>query len=632
MKFNLWSEYRFRVLWYFIAFVFGIALYFGLPREPNLIMCSALALILCTAAYFRKAVWIKLAFFFVFGVFIATLRTSFIDTEFLWKSQWNKEISGEVSEAFSTHVGQIVVLENIKAKIPFVPKRARFTFKEKTPHLRVGDFVSFKGHLYGPQAHQAQRFFYQGLSAQGQIVQMLSHKVGPERPFEDLRLAIMERLRAVLTPSQAEIAIPLIVGEQRVVSEEVYSIFRRAGIAHVLSVSGFHMVLLAGFVFFLIRGFLALIPYLALRVSSKKIAAVIALFVTGFYLLISGLQVPAIRSFMMIALVFLGVLTDRKVMSLYTLLLVAFAVLLFRPEWITSVSFQFSFIAVLVLVGVFEDVCRLLPKGLFFRVVVTAVLANIFVTLALGPFVIYHFNQFNPYGMLGNLLTSILFSFFIMPALFIGSVLMPFGWDAPFLKMAGFMLDQVMKLAGFVADLKGSEIIIPSFSGWGLMLITFGIIIICVLKRALRWWGVVLIVIGFGLGYVLADRPDIIVTDKGRVVLVRAKNGNFRIKGKTSWQAERWLRQNGQTNADSLKSKAVELKGYQIALSSSKCDKADLAILSRENKECKAKDVFVPKRRAGYKIYLRDSILIESEDRVDRHRPWGVQFKRKEKK
>jgi competence protein ComEC len=392
-------------------------------------------------------------------------------------------------------------------------------------------------------------------------------------------------------------------------------------------------MLLATFIFFLVRGLLALFPYLALRLPTKKIAAVVAFVVTGFYLLISGMQVPAIRSFMMISLVFLGVLTDRKVVSLYTLCLVAFAVLLVRPEWITSASFQLSFVAVMVLVSVFEDVSKHLPKGLFCRVVVTGLIANILVTLALAPFVAYHFNQFNPYGAIGNMLISVLFSFFIMPLLFVSAILMLFHWDAPVLKCVGFMLDQVTFLAGKVAAWPGSEIIVPSFSCWGLSVIAIGIVLLCVMKTRWRFGGFAFILVGCALGWCLRQQPDLVVFKQGKTILARQQDKFVVVKGNAEdWLVQRFVRQQGQDKIDAHKVKTIQIKNARVALDLKHCKDANLAILTKENVSCKAKEVFVPQDYSPYKIFLNDSIEIQNEARDNDHRPWGLKFKRKENK
>ena len=98
-----------------------------------------------------------------------------------------------------------------------------------------------------------------------------------------------------------------------------------SGLGHVLSISGYHMAVVAGIVFFAVRGSLALVPVLALRYAIKKWAALAALGAAFFYLLLSGAEVATQRSFIMTAIVLVGVMIDRAALTLRTLALAALA-------------------------------------------------------------------------------------------------------------------------------------------------------------------------------------------------------------------------------------------------------------------------------------------------------------------
>jgi competence protein ComEC len=92
------------------------------------------------------------------------------------------------------------------------------------------------------------------------------------------------------------------------------------------------MAVVAGIVFFVVRAILALIPGLADRAPNKKWAALAALIVTAFYLVLSGAEVATQRSFIMIAIVLVGVMLDRPILTLRTVTIAALLVLLFAPE------------------------------------------------------------------------------------------------------------------------------------------------------------------------------------------------------------------------------------------------------------------------------------------------------------
>ena len=149
-------------------------------------------------------------------------------------------------------------------------------------------------------------------------------------------------------------AAALVAGVRAGIDQATWRAMQVSGLAHILSVSGLHMVMVAGSVFAVCRWLLALIPPLALRYPVKKPAAAMALLAAAFYLLLSGSSVPAQRSFLMTAVALLAVMVDRNPFSLRLLAWAAVVVLLLRPEAVVGASFQLSFAAVLALMVVFE--------------------------------------------------------------------------------------------------------------------------------------------------------------------------------------------------------------------------------------------------------------------------------------
>ena len=127
-----------------------------------------------------------------------------------------------------------------------------------------------------------------------------------------------------------------------------------SGLGHVLSISGYHMAVVAGLVFFVLRALFALMPAFAGRYPIKKWAALAALAAAAFYLVLSGAEVATQRSFIMIAIVLVGVMVDRPAITLRTLTVAAIVVLLLAPEAIVHPSFQMSFAATLALVAGYE--------------------------------------------------------------------------------------------------------------------------------------------------------------------------------------------------------------------------------------------------------------------------------------
>ena len=125
-------------------------------------------------------------------------------------------------------------------------------------------------------------------------------------------MTIGQRVRREHDDAAGAIAIALMVGETTGIPAPVLTAVRDAGLAHLLSISGVHIGMAAGILFFWVRLAVAAVPWLALRVEPKKIAALAAIAGATFYTWLSGNSVPAQRSLLMLTVVMIGVLCSRR--------------------------------------------------------------------------------------------------------------------------------------------------------------------------------------------------------------------------------------------------------------------------------------------------------------------------------
>ena len=128
---------------------------------------------------------------------------------------------------------------------------------------------------------------------------------------------------------------------------------RRSGLAHLLSVSGLHIAAVIGFFYLLVLRSLALFPAAALRWNLVALGFAAGAMAGVGYTVLTGLQVPTVRSCIAALLVLAGVLLGREAISLRLLATGALLILLIRPEAIAGASFQLSFAAVLTLVTLY---------------------------------------------------------------------------------------------------------------------------------------------------------------------------------------------------------------------------------------------------------------------------------------
>jgi competence protein ComEC len=561
--------------WLPVAFGLGIAAYFTAEREPALWAVVPLAIgtvaIAWRARHRPVALPVVLAIAAaVAGFAVATVRTAAISHPVLRLPAWNVDVSGwiEVREQRERSDRIVVRVQHLDAaRMAFKPDRIRVAVRKDTAPP-VGSFVHLKARLSPPLAplhpggyDYARDLYFQGLGASGFVLGKIERKPAPGPPglwlrystaISSLRDDIDGRIRAVVSGDRGSIASALITGKRDAISAPVNNAMYVSGLGHILSISGYHMVVVAGVVFFTIRALLALFPALAGRAPIKKWAALAALGAATFYLLLSGAEVATQRSFIMIAIVLVGVMLDRQTLTLRSITVAALGVLIVTPETLVHPSFQMSFAATLALVAVYQWQLHLSPgadssfgtRAALWgaREIVTLVIGSAAAGFATTMFAAYHFHRLAPYGVLANLLAMPIVSAWIMPVGLVGVLLMPFGFDAVMWRLMASGIDWMIAVALWVADLPGAVGRLTAFGTGPLMLGTAGLLVLCLLRTPLRLAGV-------GLGAVAAlwaamtPRPDILVSSDGRALAIRGADGRLSIArtDRDTFAARDWL-------------------------------------------------------------------------------------------
>jgi competence protein ComEC len=376
--------------------------------------------------------------------------------------------------------------------------------------------------------------------------------LGYATAIDGMRLAIDQRIRAVIHGDLGSIASALITGKRDAITTPVNDAMFVSGLGHVLSISGYHMVIVVGIVLFAMRASMALVPALS-PYPIKKWAALVALFVAAFYLLLSGAEVATQRSFIMVAIVLVGVMLDRPALTLRTLTVAAFAVLLLAPESVVHPSFQMSFAATLALVAGYAGGVRWLsagadtPRGARIalwggRQAVMLLLSSFVAGLATTLFAAYHFHRLAPFGTIANLLAMPVVSAWVMPMGIAGVLAMPFGFDGFFWWLMGLGIEWMIAVSLWVASLPGAVGRMPAFGVGPLLLGSAGLITFCLLKSPLRLTGGALLV-GAIIWAARAKPPDVLVAPTGDSVAIRSASGQLAVvkTGSDTFAIQQWL-------------------------------------------------------------------------------------------
>jgi competence protein ComEC len=567
------------VPWLPVAFGCGIVLYFTAEREPTWWAASGLALVTAGIAFAarRRPFVFPLALGLAavtLGFAVVTLHTARMAHPVLAFATSRAQVSGfvEVREE-RERSGRIVVrVKHIDVgRRNTAPKRVRVAVRKGTAPM-VGSFVAFKAHLAPPLQplrpggyNFARDLYFMGIGASGYVLGKIKTLSPPARKGARLRYAafidriretIDARIRAVAPGDAGSIASALITGKRDAISAPVNNAMYVSSLAHVLSISGYHMAIVAGIAFFFLRAGLALIPSLAIRRPIKKWAAAGALAAAAFYLLLSGAEVATQRSFIMIAIVLIGVIIDRQAVTFRTLAVAAFAVLLFAPQSVVQPSFQMSFAATLALIAAYRyglpwranaDSSFAARVALWGgREIVGLIAASFIAGLATTPYAAYHFHRVAYYGALANLLAIPVISAWSMPMGVLGVLSMPFGFDAIFWQFMVHGIDWMIEVALWVSQLPGAVGHVPAFGTGPLLLATTGLLILCLLRTPLRWCGAGL-ALGACLWALATPRPAVLVAADGRAAALRGPDGRLHLlhMGRDTFAVKEWLAADG---------------------------------------------------------------------------------------
>jgi competence protein ComEC len=561
--------------WVPVAFGVGIAAYFAAEREPVASVTASVALALCVAAYVarrhRAFPVVVLAAAVAAGFATATFRTARLAHEVLAAPVFSVGIKGfvetrEERERTDRFILRVEAMDAPRNQTKL--DRVRLSVKKGTAPA-VGSFVELKARLLPPLsplrpgAYDFGRdMYFQGIGASGFVMGAIK-TVEPPRAggmylryataMQDMRDAIDARIRTVLSGDARAIATALLTGRRDAISGPVNDAMFISGLGHVLSISGYHMAVVAGVVFFAVRALLAAFPSLTVTFPIKKWSAAAALVAAAFYLLLSGAEVATRRSFFMTAVVLIAIMVDRRAVTFRTLAVAAMIVLVASPEALVHPSFQMSFAATLGLVALVQvgvpnlfaspDNSRVARAALWgAREVVVLALASLVAGLATMPYAAFHFHRITPYGVLANLAAMPVVSALVMPAGLLGLIAMPFGFDGVFWQLMDFGIGWMIAVSQWVAALPGAIGRMAAFGTGPLLAMSAGVIAIGLLRSPLRWVGAGLVVLG-AVCAVTAPQPDILVSNDGHTVGVRGKDGQLRLMQtrKDAFLVREWL-------------------------------------------------------------------------------------------
>lgn len=565
-------------LWIPVGMGAGIAFYFELQREPapfwGLIgFAMGIVLLVVRLPQWARLIASALVASFV-GFASAQFSTWVNPTKPIMKPTSFLDLTGTLENVSETQYGLRLVVSEIRSagevslKIPPKIRLSARLGSEASPNPpSPGNRIRLTAALrpppppHFPGSYDFQRrAFFHGIGAYGFVIGEIDVLNGPEPSFKayithtvhKLRADIAARARNAGPGPPGAVAAAMLTGHRGTIPETTLKHMRDAGIAHLLAISGLHIGLAAGTVFIFLRLLIAAVPGVGLRLNAKKIASVGAISVAGGYAVLAGLTVPTERAFLMSSLMLIGVLIDRRAVSMRSVAWAAGLILLIHPDSLLEPGFQMSFAAVICLVSAYEQFSsqgnargNVLKQT--YRYAAGVMLTSIVAGIATAPFAIFHFQHVAVFGLIANVIAVPLAAFWVMPAGLLALALYPIGLEYWPLVIMSEGIRVILLVAETVAALPGaaSDIIPPPTNA--LLCIVLGGLWLCLWRSRLRILGIIPISLGVLMAISPNDSPNVIVDGRGRIVAVVGPAREFYVSTqlRAKYSLNTWIRRHG---------------------------------------------------------------------------------------
>ncbi len=240
----------------------------------------------------------------------------------------------------------------------------------------------------------------------------------------NMRMAIGDAIATVSEGDNHAVLSALVIGKKDLISTRLRESFSRAGVSHLLAISGLHVGIVATVCFTLMTFLFRYNTFLLKYAMVKKAGALFSMvFVIG-YGIIAGMSPSTQRAVIMICIFLFAYVFDRQYNPVNTLAAAALGILAVSPHSVFDISFQLSFAAVTaILIGLYW--IPLFPKPAnpddhFFRKKILRTVAGFvwistMAVIGTMPLVAYYFNQVTILGIAANLVLIPLIGFLVVP-------------------------------------------------------------------------------------------------------------------------------------------------------------------------------------------------------------------------
>ena len=561
----------------------GALAYFSLAKEPDaFVLLAACALTACAVAIAGERPLLRpaliAALLVLAGMLFAKWETERAGTRMLGEAI-STVVTGRVTAMEQQASGRtrltLDVLATERPALRYVPERVRVSTAKTPAGLVVGDVVTGPARLFppsGPLRPGSYDFsfesYFDGIGANGFFLGSPRVAEAAAPPgfagrfaalVENARITLSARIRERIGGAEGEIAAALIAGVRAGIPDDVNEALRRTGLAHVLSISGLHMALVAATVMGVLRVGFSLFPGFASRRPVKKYAASFALLAIAIYLFISGSAVAAERSFLMLAVMLAALLFDRAAITMRNLAIAAIAVLAVSPHEVVGPSFQMSFAATAALIGSYAwwaqrwkrqvrarravDASRLVRSGrTLLRYAVGLAATSLIAGAATTIYGAWHFQRVSPLSLAANLSAMPIVSIAVMPPAVLAVAAMPFGLDGPFLDIMGRGIGALVAIARWFSE----RTPVDAVGALPLSAVAVATVALLIATLTTTWLRILALPFVAAAAVLVATHrlPEALIAEDGRLIAVPLGDGRLAVNRSrpNRFAVEDWMR------------------------------------------------------------------------------------------
>ena len=544
-----------RGTWLAVAFAGGIAAWFVLPDMPRwlAVLAGCGAVVLGALAGLRgegRHPYLRGALIGVALMMAAGLVTVWTKSTLAGADPLDRPavvtLTGRIVARQERGAEDRVRLTLVARGVPgreTVRVRVNLASKDDDPGLAEGAVVRLKVRLMPPASPMlpgaydfARAAWFMGLSATGSVLgkpEVLTPVRGGSW-LGQIQRNLSRHVRERLGGTPGAIAAAFASGDRGAIASADEDAMRDAGLTHLLSISGLHVSAVVGAAYVLAIRLLALWPWLALRLRLPLAAAASGALAGVAYTLVTGAEVPTIRSCIGAVLVLIALALGRDPLSMRMIAVAAFVVMLFWPEAVVGPGFQMSFASVIAIVALHSAApvrAFLAPREEAWpvrplRLLAMLLLTGVVIELALLPIGLFHFHRAGVYGALANVVAIPLTTFVSMPLIALALVLDIAGLGAPAWWAAGKSLELLLALAHWTAARPGAVATLPAMGAATFALFVGGGLWLALWSGRVRLLALVPVTLGTVLVMTLRP-PDVLISGDGRHVAIPAADGSL---------------------------------------------------------------------------------------------------------